>query len=191
MICNTFSKETFKEIEESRKIGKTQYYYVRFNPITLEDGNIMAIEHELNHYPSVEEIDALKQKYLDGLRKGKILQVQAYDCSPVINRFIVNGQTVWMDKDTRVGITNALRLQKDKEETTTSIMFGEVWYTLPVEEALSIMASIEIYAMACFKQTAEHLSIIKNLDSIEALSNYDFTTGYPEVREFTINITSE
>ena len=81
MICNTFTKEDFKEIEQSRKIGKVQYYYVRFNAKEVEGDLIQAVEAEIDHYPTAEDIELLSNKYLETLKKGKIVQVKEYDKS--------------------------------------------------------------------------------------------------------------
>ena len=186
MICNTFTKEDFKEIEESRKIGKVQYYYVRFNAKEVEGDLIQAVEAEIDHYPTAEDIELLSNKYLETLKKGKIVQVKEYDKSDNVNKFIINGEAVWMDKDTRMGIVGGIRAQKEEGATTVSVMFGNTWYNIPVQDALDILNTVEIYAMACFKRTSEHLAAIEELQTIDAVSEYDFTTGYPKVEEFVI-----
>ena len=186
MICNTFSKKDFKEIEESRKIGKVQYYYVRFNAKEVKGGLIQAVEAEINHYPTEEDIELLSSKYLETLKKGKIVQIREYDKSDAINKFIINSKEVWMDKDTRVGIKNGIVAQKEEGATIVSVMFGDTWYELPVEDALSILNAVEVYAMACFKRTSEHMTAVESLTTIDAVSSYDFTTGYPKTQEFVI-----
>lgn len=186
MICNTFSKEDFKKIEESKKIGKTQYYYVRFNEKEVGGNLIQAVECEIDHMPTEEEIITLQDKYLINLKKGKVCQVKSYDVSSEINSFLINGNPVWMDKATRVGIDNALRMQKDKGITDTSIMFGDTWYDIPVDDALAILASVEVYAMGCFKKTSEHIAAIEALTTADEVSLYDYTAGYPTKLEFVI-----
>ena len=186
MICNTFTKEDFKEIEQSRKIGKVQYYYVRFNAKKVEGDLIQAVEAEINHYPTEEDIELLYNKYINTLKKGKIAQVKEYDKSDNVNKFIINGDAVWMDKDTRMGIVRGIRAQKEEGATTVSVMFGDTWYELPVEDALGILNAVEVYAMACFKRTSEHMTAVESLTTIDAVSSYDFTTGYPKVQEFVI-----
>ena len=71
-----------------------------------------------------------------------------------------------MDKDTRMGIVGGIRAQKEEGATTVSVMFGNTWYNIPVEDALGILNTIEIYAMACFKRTSEHLAAIEELQTI-------------------------
>lgn len=186
MICNTFTKEDFKEIEQSRKIGKVQYYYVRFNAKEVESDLIQAVEAEIDHYPTAEDVELLSSKYLETLKKGKIVQIKEYDKSNAINKFIINSKEVWMDKDTRVGIKNGIVAQKEEGATTVSVMFGDTWYELPVEDALGILNAVEVYAMACFKRTSEHITAVESLTTIDAVSSYDFTTSYPKVQEFVI-----
>ena len=159
---------------------------MRFNAKEVKGDLIQAVEAEINHYPTEEDIELLSSKYLETLKKGKIVQIKEYDKSDAINKFIINSKEVWMNKDTRVGIKNGIVAQKEKGSTNVSVMFGDTWYELPVEDALSILNAVEVYAMACFKRTSEHIAAVESLTTIDAVSSYNFTTGYPKVQEFVI-----
>ena len=43
-----------------------------------------------------------------------------------------------------------------------------------------MLYAIEVYASACFDNTAKHKANVMALDSIEEVMSYDYTTGYPD-----------
>ncbi len=48
------------------------------------------------------------------------------------------------------------------------------------------LAQIQLYADRCYIVTETHKAEVNALDSIEAIDNYDITSGYPEKLNFTI-----
>ena len=56
------------------------------------------------------KIDALKLKQA---KVNKIAEIAAYDTSDKVNGFILNGQIVWLDKATRVGLMNSTTIERD------------------------------------------------------------------------------
>ena len=56
------------------------------------------------------KIDALKLKQA---KVDKIEEIAAYDTSDKVNGFILNGQIVWLDKATRVGLMNSTTIERD------------------------------------------------------------------------------
>ena len=56
------------------------------------------------------KMDALK---LEQAKVNKIAEITAYDTSDKVNSFILNGQIVWLDKATRVGLMNSTTIERD------------------------------------------------------------------------------
>ena len=56
------------------------------------------------------KMDALK---LEQAKVDKIAEISAYDTSDKVNGFILNGQIVWLDKATRVGLMNSTTIERD------------------------------------------------------------------------------
>ena len=56
------------------------------------------------------KMDALKLKQA---KVNKIAEIAAYDTSDKVNGFILNGQIVWLDKATRVGLMNSTTIERD------------------------------------------------------------------------------
>ena len=56
------------------------------------------------------KMDALK---LEQAKANKIAEIASYDTSDKINGFMLNGQIVWLDKATRVGLMNSTTIERD------------------------------------------------------------------------------
>lgn len=57
---------------------------------------------------------------------------------------------------------------------------------LPVDDALSKLDKIELYAKQCYNVTARHIADIEKINSIEELRDYDITSDYPPFLELNI-----
>ena len=66
------------------------------------------------------EVEAL------GAAKTAVLSaIAAYDASDSVNAFMLNGQKVWLDKATRVGLMNSTTIAKAMGQATTTLWLGE------------------------------------------------------------------
>lgn len=52
-----------------------------------------------------------------------------------------------------------------------------------------MLAAIQLYADACYMVTKGHLLAIDSLENIEEVDTYDYTVGYPEKLNFSIDAT--
>ena len=120
--------------------------------------------------------------------KKELLSLQKeYDNSSEVNSFYINGKRIWFDKVTRVGIVNAINLQKELGNNTYTIWFDNMSIELDINRALNILAMIENYASTCYNVTQKHINEIKKLSSIEECLNYDITANYPTRLNITLN----
>lgn len=109
----------------------------------------------------------------------KIAEIDAYDASPAVNGFILNGETVWLDKATRVGLMNSTSITKAMGQPTTTLWLGESKIEVPCDTAIQLLSALEMYALECFNVTAAHKKAVSELNSIEEVEKYDITAGYP------------
>ena len=120
--------------------------------------------------------------------KKELLSLQKeYDNSIEVNSFYIDKKRIWFDKATRVGLVNAISLQKELDNTTYTIWFDNSSIELNINRALNILAMIENYASICYNITQKHINKIKKLSSIEECLNYDITAGYPTILNITLN----
>lgn len=113
-------------------------------------------------------------------------QIKAYDQFTTVNSFTINGEELWLDKATRVGLVNSINSEKSAGKETTTLWFNNKSITLNCDTALQMLNSLELYAIACYNKTAEHLANVEALTTVEEVEAYDYKTGYPDKLVFTV-----
>lgn len=109
----------------------------------------------------------------------KIAEIDAYDTSPAVNGFILNGQRVWLDFGLRDRVYQGNERLQRIGRTDTTLWLGKQCYNLSIEQAQNIISHIEAYAKDCYNVTAAHKKAVSELTSIEEVEKYDITAGYP------------
>lgn len=120
------------------------------------------------------------QDTLQTIKQKKLNELYTYDKSSNVNSFILNGDTLWLDKDTRVGLMNSTQIQKASGKGTTTLWFNSKSYIIPCDTAIQMLSALELYALECYNVTAQHQANIEQLESEIQVKQYDFTTNYPE-----------
>ena len=121
---------------------------------------------------------------LDVTKEEAIEQITEYDQSEDVNSFTLQGKTMWLPKETRVGLVNSVTIEKNAGKETTVLWFGGERYELPVDTALQMLSALELYALECYNVTAAHKAAVNALESVEDVVAYDYTQGYPEKLNF-------
>lgn len=121
------------------------------------------------------------------VREKVIADIEDHDKSSEVNSFTLGDKRMWLDKATRVGLANSIAIEKEAGKTTTALWFDAIQYEIPVDTALQMLAALELYALDCYNITQSHIASVRMLDSIDTLTGYDYTTGYPDKLVFNIN----
>ena len=121
---------------------------------------------------------------LDVIKEEAIEQITEYDQSEDVNSFTLQGKTMWLPKETRVGLVNSITIEKNAGKETTILWFGGERYELPVDTALQMLSALELYALECYNVTAAHKAAVNALERVEDVVAYDYTQGYPEKLNF-------
>lgn len=147
-----------------------------------------AVQLAENLYELVEIDFGVKEKptELEVAKRNAIKAIDTYDVSMDVNSFFLNGLQVWLDKSTRVGLMNSLNIEKTAGKETSTIWFGNIKLDVNTEAAIQMLSALELYALKCYNKTAEHKVNIENMTSVEDITNYNFTEGYPEKLSFSI-----
>lgn len=136
-----------------------------------KNGYPILVEHEY----TIPEIKSLK-----------VAKIEDYDKSCAVNSFLLAGQQMWLDKNTRVGLMNSINIEQQSGKTDTMLWFNGVKYTIPIDTAIQMLNSLELYALNCYNVTQAHIAAVKSLETKEQIVSYDFTTDYPKQLTFLI-----
>ena len=117
---------------------------------------------------------------LTAAKEQKITEIDAYDASPAVNGFVLNGSVVWLDKATRVGLMNSTNIAKAKGSANTTLWLGGERMVVPCDKAIQLLSALEMYALGCFNVTASHKAAVEAMTTIDEVLAYDYTKGYPE-----------
>ena len=89
-------------------------------------------------------------------------KIEYYDTSENVNSFIINGESFWLDKNTRVGLMHLANCSEGNIE----LMLKDKILTIPVDVAKSLLSQLEVYAGKCYLQTQKHLMAILEMKKI-------------------------
>ena len=123
---------------------------------------------------------------LEKAKKEKLEAILAYDTSSDVNGFMLNGNKVWLDKGTRVGVMNSIQITRDMGQDTTTLWFDGYKLEVRCDMAIMLLSSLEMYALECFNVTAAHKKAVRELTTIAEVEAYDYKTGYP--KQLDINL---
>lgn len=123
------------------------------------------------------KMDALK---LEQAKVNKIAEITAYDKSPAVNAFYLNGEQHWLDFNLRDRVFDGNERIAYKGREETSLWLDGKCFVMPIAAAQDLICTIEVYAKDCYNVTATHQAEVNKLTTIEEVEAYDYKTGYPE-----------
>lgn len=170
---------------------KTAEYYYEGRSITrrLDNGYLFAgvpTELQLAEWGFEPYTPPVPARTLEVAKSEKIAEITAYDTSEAVNSFTLGNATMWISRDDRISIMNSTTILKNAGETTTTLWYGGVKYTLPCDTLIQMLSALEVYALQCYEMTEEHKAAVKALTTIEEVDAYDYKTGYPEKLSFDV-----
>lgn len=119
-------------------------------------------------------------------QKMVLAEIEKLDTSSAVNGFMLNGQRVWLDKATRVGLMNSTSIAKAMGQPTTTLWLGDAKLVVECDKAIQLLSALEMYALECFNVTAAHKKAVAEMNTVESVLAYDYTAGYPEMLEMRI-----
>ena len=131
-----------------------------------------------------EYITPTYEPTIEDYRRRKKDEITRYDSSDEVNAFYMQGQRMWLDKATRAGLMLRLQAEQSMGKETTTLWYGSHQFELPMANAFQMLYALELYASACYDNTARHRAAINALSTIEEVEAYDFTTFYPDKLRF-------
>ena len=121
-------------------------------------------------------------------QKMVFAEIEKHDTSPAVNGFILNGERVWLDKATRVGLMNSTSIAKAMGKKTTTLWFGGMQIEVNCDKAIQLLSALEMYALEGFNVTAAHKKAVAELNTVEEVLGYDYTKGYPKQLKMEVSL---
>lgn len=174
-------KETVTE--ENSETGDVFEYelektYIEQVEITTEVWEAKYVEITKHMSEEVTPISILKELVIN--------EITEYDISSDVNSFVLNGQEVWLNKDTRVGLMNSTSISKASGQEKTTLWLGTYKSEIDCDLCIQLLGALEMYALQCYNKTAEHKKNVLELETIEEVIEYDYKAGYPEKLNLTV-----
>ena len=144
------------------------------------------VSHVLDELGTTSQTEIGDEDRLGFAKEMLTREITAHDTSSAVNGFKLNGLTVWLDKDTRMGLMNSTTIAKNMGQETTTVWFGGISMTIPCDTAIQMLSALEMYALECFNVTAEHKAAVAAMTSIDDVVAYDYTQGYPTQLEINV-----
>lgn len=177
------------------QIGSTLDEFYAGKWVLLSDEQV-AFHVEYPH-ASISEVWNMKineyiepERTLEQAIQEKIYQIEQYDNSDSVNSFTIvlgdNSMSAWLTPNQRANYKNSVDAAKLVGLEELHPVFNGIQLTLPTATAEMALAQIQLYADRCFIVTETHKAEVQALESIEAVDNYDITSGYPEKLTFNV-----
>ena len=115
-----------------------------------------------------------------------VSKIESHDRSSAVNSFTLGGRSMWLDKETRVGLVNSIGMEQAAGKETTVLWYDGQRYVIPIPLALQMLSCLELYALECYNVTQEHISAVLALETREEVEGYDYTSGYPDKLVFNL-----
>lgn len=132
-----------------------------------------------NGYTPVD-VEPSQKELLAAAKVEKIAEIKEYDNSDAVNSFKLNGISVWINREDRIGTRRAIELDIASGKTESEIWLNGFKLIVNSELALKLLDAVGHYAYSAYNVTQSHIFAVKNLTSINEVEKYDYTNGYPQ-----------
>lgn len=118
--------------------------------------------------------------------------INAYDVSDKVNIFKIvgsNGESIsyWLPAAKRNQlVTSVTTWSESHDNYTLDLREYGTSLSIPCNTLLQMLSKLEDYAVQCYNATSRHLNAVKNAQTIEEVTGYDYTAGYPDSLVFSI-----
>lgn len=153
-----------------------------YNGRYITDGNVTIInptEEELIRHGYVETEDS-PEELLQNAIESKKREIEAYDSSEAVNSFRLNGVSVWINREDRIGTRRAIELDVENGKTESEIWLNGFRLVVNCQLAMKLLDMVGHYAYKAYNVTQAHLHEVQQLESVKEVEKYDYRKGYPE-----------
>ena len=193
------NKETFYNKQPMIDYGMVTTILINETPVIIEyddvadDGSPVKVKRQMYRYDSYRfdfglgtllpsKIKNLEEYVLRRIKDIIIDKITKYDVSENVHLFYLRGNPMWLNDIKRTSLIKSTNIRKSQGAITTVLWDDDNnKYDIPVDMALNMLNTLEMYALDCYNMTAQHKKNISEMDSIEDVLNYDYMAGYPKI----------
>ncbi|WP_311438091.1 DUF4376 domain-containing protein [Hallella colorans] len=152
-----------------------------YKEVSVEEADAMEkAQRETEGEKPNEETPVEMPTDIDMAKAAKIAEIAAYSDSDAVNSLTFNGIKTWLRPNVRANYLVSLDAAELLGETDITFVVEGVQASLPIKQVRLLLAKIQRYADACFIVTERHKIAVRELQTVEEVEKYDYTTGYPE-----------
>lgn len=126
-----------------------------------------------------QEPEPTAEELLQAAKDEKLAAIDAYDASPDVESFTINGTTMWLGHEVRQQLKTSVEAYSAAGYSNVSKWFGGTEYTFTVSQWLQMLAALEIYAAEALNTTEAHRAAVNAMTDIADVEAFDITAGYP------------
>lgn len=126
------------------------------------------------------------EQLLERAKQEKITELEAYDSSDAVNSFTLGGQSMWLTREERTQIDESINAYEGVGMQAMTKYFGGVAYTFPLAVWKQMLNALIVYASEALNVTEGHRAAVLQLQTVQEVEEYDFTTGYPTKLVFSV-----
>lgn len=117
---------------------------------------------------------------VEDAKAAKIAEIAEYSDSDAVNSLTFNGIKTWLTPNVRANYLVSLDAAELLGETDITFVVEGVQASLPIKQVRLLLAKIQRYADACYIVTEGHKRAVRELQTVDEVEKYDYTTDYPE-----------
>lgn len=126
-----------------------------------------------------QEPEPTQEELLAQAKTDKLMQIDMYDNSTNVNLFTINDVPMWLDHNLRQQIRTSVEAYTALGAETMTKVFNGAEFTFPLVNWLQMLNALEVYAAEALNTTERHKNAVNALTTVQAVIDYDYTTGYP------------
>lgn len=178
--------EVDSELSDNFSKGETEFDYQNGAFVLLDESQLNFKQDN----PDASPLEVFKKTLnILELKNKKLQELELYDKSESVNCFFINGEKMWIDRDTRTSLLITADILKDTGDTHITLWSEGInpkSFNVPVDIFIQMLKLIEIYAKTCYNVTSTHKYNINQLTTAEDVINYDFTKDYPDYKRLIL-----
>ena len=147
---------------------------------------ILVAGYEIYNKPEKTE-----EELLADAKEEKIDFATRYGTSPARNSYIASGYTLYVPAERRANLRSMILAAYAEDVTIMHIWYEGYTHVYTTARWEQYLNKYEVFLYNVYCIMNEHIQNINALTSVEAVEAYDYTTGYPDIINYDIDVRTD